>query len=187
MNREIKDENIKTIRFPVKTDERLQAIALKCGLTKLDLFRYMVDYFYKTKKDPRDFNDDLLKNAIHKKTDNIVAFIKTQEQDLLIPMKKESERMGASQAKIVDYFNEHIINYNKRQTEAYNEQAKNIVQIANYLQKLEKVQSDRNILKKKFSDLLEYYIRQREQMTMLTKQADKDDLIRHVRNQLDNL
>jgi hypothetical protein len=171
----------------VKTDERLQAIALKCGLTKLDLFRYMVDYFYKTKKDPRDLNDDLLKNAIHKKTDNIVAFIKTQEQDLLIPIKKESERMSVAQGKIVDYFNEHIINHNKRQAEAYTEQAQNIMQIANYLHKLDRLQSDRNILKKKFAELLEYYIRQREQMTMLTKQADKDELIRHVRNQLSNL
>lgn len=187
MNKEIKDENIKTIRFPVKTDERLQAIALKCGLTKLNMFRYMVDYFYKTKKDPRDLNDDLLKSAIHKKTDNIVAFIKTQEQDLLIPIKKESERIGISQGKIVDYFSEHIINHNKRQTEAYTEQGKNIMQIANYLHKLDRVQSDRNILKKKFAELLEYYIRQREQMTMLTKQADKDELIRHVRNQLSNL
>jgi hypothetical protein len=187
MIKDIKDENIKTIRFPVKTDERLQAIALKCGLTKLDLFRYMVDYFYKTKKDPRDLNDDLLKNAIHKKTDNIVAFIKTQEQDLLIPMKKESERMSAAQGRIVDFFNEHIINHNKRQTEAYTQQARNIMQIADYLHKLERLQSDRNILKKKFTELLEYYIRQREQMTMLTKQADKDELIRHVRNQLSNL
>jgi hypothetical protein len=33
-----KDENIKTIRFPVKTDQKLQSIANKCGLTKLDFF-----------------------------------------------------------------------------------------------------------------------------------------------------
>lgn len=65
------------------TDNKLQAVANKCGLSKLDLFTYMVDYFYKTKKDPRDLNDDLLKNALNRKTDNIVAFIKTQEQDLL--------------------------------------------------------------------------------------------------------
>ncbi|GAC1307544.1 MAG: hypothetical protein NVSMB24_19590 [Mucilaginibacter sp.] len=56
-----KDKNIKTIRFPVKTDEKLQTIANKSGLTKLDFFIYMVNYFYKSKKDPIDVNDELLK------------------------------------------------------------------------------------------------------------------------------
>jgi len=39
----------------------------------------MVDYFYKSKKDPRDLNDELLKNAINRKTDDIIAFIETEE------------------------------------------------------------------------------------------------------------
>jgi hypothetical protein len=83
-----KDQNVKTIRFSANTDQKLQFLANKFGLTKLDLFVHMVDYFYKSKKDPRDLNDKLLKNAINKKTDNIIAFIRTQEQELLIPMKK---------------------------------------------------------------------------------------------------
>ena len=109
------NENNKTMRFSEKTDNKLQAVANKCGLSKLDLFTCMVDYFYKTKKDPRDLNDDLLKNAINRKTDNIVAFIKTQEQDLLIPIKKDGERLGASQRQIVEYSNKQIIAHNEQQ------------------------------------------------------------------------
>lgn len=182
-----KDENVKTIRFPVKTDEKLQTIAGKNGLTKLDLFIYMVDYFYKSKKDPRDLNDDLLKNAINKKTDNIVAFIKTQEQELLIPIKKDAERMTANQLKIVDFFNRHIIKHNDEQSAAYQDQLKHIGQIAGYLKELNKLQYEKTVLKKRFSDILEFYIKQREQMGTFTKQAEKDDLIKHIREQVKNL
>jgi hypothetical protein len=182
-----KDENVKTIRFPVKTDEKLQTIANKNGLTKLDLFIYMVDYFYKSKKDPRDLNDDLLKNAINKKTDNIVAFIKTQEQELLIPIKKDAERMTANQLKIVDFFNRYIIKYNDEQSAAYQEQLKQIGQIAAYLKELNKFQVEKGLIKKRFSDILEFYIKQREQMGTFTKQVEKDDLVKHIREQVKNL
>jgi hypothetical protein len=182
-----KDENVKTIRFPVKTDGKLQTIASKCGLTKLDFFIYMVDYFYKSKKDPRDLNDELLKNAIHKKTDNIVAFIRTQEQELLLPIKKDSERMIGNQLKIVEFFNQHIIKHNDEQKEAYKKQSGNISRIEEYLKRVDTAQYDKKILKGKFSSILEFYISAREQMGMMTKQADKDALIQHVRQQVNNL
>jgi len=182
-----KDENVKTIRFPVKTDQKLITIANKCGLTKLDFFIYMVDYFYKSKKDPRDLNDELLKNAINKKTDNIVAFIRTQEQELLIPMKKDSERMIASQMKIVDFFNKQIIKHNDEQRAVYLTQITNINNLAEYLKRLDIAQYDKKRLKMMFSSILEFYINAREQMGMMTKQAEKDALIQNVRQQLNNL
>lgn len=182
-----KDENVKTIRFPVKTDQKLLAIANKCGLTKLDFFIYMVDYFYKNKKDPRDLNDELLKNAINKKTDNIIAFIRTQEQELLIPMKKESERMIAGQLQIVDFFNQQIIKHNDEQKAGYSAQITSISKIAEYLRKLDDAQYDKKRLKTMFSSILEFYINSREQMGMMTKQAEKDALIQNVRQQLNNL
>lgn len=182
-----KDENVKTIRFPVKTDQKLIAIANKCGLTKLDCFIYMVDYFYKNKKDPRDLNDELLKNAINKKTDNIIAFIRTQEQELLIPMKKDSERMIASQLKIVDFFNQQIIKHNDEQKAAYKIQLQHISKIADFLMKLDAAQSERKLLKAKFNVILEYYISAREQMGMMTKPSDKDALVQNVRQQVNNL
>jgi hypothetical protein len=151
-----KDENVKTIRFPVKTDEKLQAIANKSGLTKLAFFLHMVDYFYKSKKDPRDLNDELLKNAINRKTDNIIAFIKTQEQELLIPIKKDTERMIASQMQVIGHFNNQIIKHNDAQKIAYKEQADNIGRIANFLGKLDAAQNDRKLLKAKCSAILDF-------------------------------
>ncbi|MES2064630.1 MAG: BfmA/BtgA family mobilization protein [Bacteroidota bacterium] len=182
-----KDENVKTIRFPVKTDQKLLAIANKCGLTKLDFFIYMVDYFYKSKKDPRDLNDELLKNAINKKTDNIIAFIRTQEQELLIPTKKDSERMIASQLKIINFFNQQVIKYNDEQKAAYKVQLQNISKIADFLTKLDATQIESKNLKAKFKVILEYYISTREQMGMMTKQVEKDALIQNVRQQVNNL
>jgi len=182
-----KYENVKTIRFPVKTDEKLQAIANKCGLTKLDCFVHMVDYFYKSKKDPRDLNDELLKNAINKKTDNIIAFIRTQEQELLIPMKKESERMIAGQMQMVGFFNQHIIKHNDEQKAAYKVQLQHISKIADFLMKLDATQNESKHLKAKFNVILEYYISAREQMGMMTKQSDKDALVHNVRQQINNL
>jgi len=181
------DKNVKTIRFPVKTDERLQGLANKSGLTKLDFFIHMVDYFYKSKKDPRDLNDELLKNAINKKTDNIVAFIKTQESDLLIPLKKDAERMIRGQENIIDAFNKHIIRHNDEQKAAYEVQLTNIGNIIEFLRKVDTLQYDKKVLKTKFSDLLEYYIKHREQMTVLTKQVDKDELVKHIREELKNM
>jgi len=178
------DVNKKTIRFPLKTDEKLQSLANKSGLTKLDFFVHMVDYFYKSKKDPRDLNDELLKNAINKKTDNIIAFIRTQEGELLIPLKKESERLIRAQENIINFFNSHIIDFNEDQRKVSQLQSNNINKILELLKKQEELQNDRKLLKGRFSKLLEYYIRNREQMTMLTKQQEKDELNKHVREQL---
>jgi len=182
-----KDENVKTIRFPVKTDEKLVIIANKCGLSKLDLFMFMVDYFYKTKKDPRDLNDELLKNAINRKTDNIVAFIRTQEQELLMPLKKDSERMINSQLKILEYFNQYVIAYNKEQKEAYAAQRKAIDEIVKYLQIIDRLQVEKRNLKARFKSILEHYVSQRETLNVFAKQADKDELVRFANEQLANL
>lgn len=178
---------IKTLRFSISVDEKLQKVALKSGLTKLDFFIAMVDYFFKSKKDPRDLNDELLKKELNKKTDNIIGFIKTQEEELLRPIKKDSERMIAAQGKIVNFFNENIIKHNDVQKAAFQTQLNNIGRIVEFLKKLDTMQYDKNTLKTKFSEILEYYIKSREQISGFSKQADKDELTSHVRQQVKNL
>jgi len=42
----MQDQNIKTIRFPITADSKLQKMAEKTGLTKIEFFIAMVDYFY---------------------------------------------------------------------------------------------------------------------------------------------
>src|SRR5476651_893113 len=167
---------IKTLRFSISVDEKLQKVALKSGLTKLDFFIAMVDYFFKSKKDPRDLNDELLKKELNKKTDNIIGFIKTQEEELLRPIKKDGERMIGAQRKIIDFFNENIIKHNDVQKAAFQTQSNNISQIVGFLQKLDTSQHEKKILKAKFSDILEYYIKNREQISGFIKQAEKDEL-----------
>ena len=178
---------IKTLRFSISVDEKLQKVALKSGLTKLDFFIAMVDYFYKSKKDPRDLNDELLKKELNKKTDNIIGFIRTQEDELLRPIKKDSERVIVAQGKIIDFFNENIIKYNDEQKVALQTQSTNIIKIAEFLQKLDTAQYDKKALKAKFSNILEYYIKNREQISGFIKQAEKDELISHARQQVKNL
>ena len=95
----MKDQNIKTIRFPITADSRLQKMADKCGLTRIDFFIAMVDYFYKSKKDPRDINDELLKKELVKRSDTTIGFIRTMEEELLRPLKKTPKRSMRSKRK----------------------------------------------------------------------------------------
>jgi hypothetical protein len=183
----IKDQNIKTIRFPVLTDQKLQKLAEKTGLTKIDFFIAMVDYFYKSKKDPRDLNDELLKKELVKRTDTIISFIKTMEEELLRPLIKACERISTSQSGIIKFFNEHIVGHNKQQKEAYTLQQSKLNSVATSVQRIEQAQQEKQTLKKRFSEILEFYIRNRENMSMLTKQVEKDDLNKNVRQQLINL
>jgi len=183
----MKDQNIKTIRFPVTADQKLQKLADKTGLTKLDFFVYMVDYFYKSKKDPRDLNDELLKKELVKRTDTIIGFIKMMEEELLKPLKKDGEKIIRVQGAIVDFFNEHIITHNKEQKIAYSNQLTKLHSLDTSVKKIEELQVHKTLLKARFSKILEYYIKAREQMGVMTKQAEKDNLNQSVREQLQNL
>jgi len=58
------DENIKSVRFTKEIDERLAVLSRKLGRTKRMLIIQMVDYFYKSKKDPADLNDEVLKKEL---------------------------------------------------------------------------------------------------------------------------
>jgi hypothetical protein len=186
MNKQI-DPNTKTIRFAVPTSNRLQTIADKCGMTRLDCFAAMVDYFYKSKKDPRDLNDELLKKELVKRTDTIIGFIRTTEDELLRPLISDTGRITTSQKQIVNYFNKEIIGHNKQQEEAYAKQESTLKSVYQFIQRIDKAQLDKSELKLRFSKILEYYIKAREQMGVMTKQVEKDALNQNVRQQLQNL
>jgi hypothetical protein len=178
------DPNVKTIRFPITADSKLHKMADKCGLTKIEFFIAMVDYFYKSKKDPRDLNDELLKKELVKRTDTIIGFIRTMEEELLRPLKKDGERISKSQEAIVNHFNKYIIAHNKEQKEAYAGQETKLTNVASAIKRMEVVQQSNEILKARFSKILDYYIQAREQMGVMTKQAETDALAYHVRMEL---
>ncbi|HEY0245507.1 MAG TPA: BfmA/BtgA family mobilization protein [Mucilaginibacter sp.] len=181
------DQNIKTIRFPITADSKLQKMAEKCGLTKIEFFIAMVDYFYKSKKDPRDLNDELLKKELVKRTDRVIAFIKVIEDNLLMPLITSTDRINNSQEQIVNYFNKHIIGHNKDQKEAYAKQQTMLNSVQTSMKHVEAAQYTKDTVKRKCLDILNFYIQHREAMGMMTKQVDKDSLIENVRQQMKNL
>lgn len=75
----------KSVRFPLKTHEKFVGLSQKLGRTQAELVIQMVDYFHRTKKDPIDLNDELLKNSILKNGQVQISFMKTQEKIFLIP------------------------------------------------------------------------------------------------------
>ena len=109
----MEDANNKSVRFNAITGEKFEKVAIKLGRNKRLIFMQMVDYFYRSKKDPLDVNDELLKNTLLKNHKDYIGFIRTQETDLLIPTKREVDRMIQSQKKLLDYFNDHIIKHNE--------------------------------------------------------------------------
>jgi hypothetical protein len=168
-------------------DQKLEKIALKLGRTKRQVFIQMVDYFYKSKKDPRDLNDELLKKELVKRTDTIIGFIRTTEDELLRPLISDTGRITTSQKQIVNYFNKEIIGHNKQQEEAYAKQESTLKSVYQFIQRIDKAQLDKSELKLRLSKILEYYIKAREQMGVMTKQVEKDALNQNVRQQLQNL
>jgi len=76
----------KSVRYPVATDIKLEKIALKLGRTKKTTVIQMVEYFYRSKKDPLDLNDELLKKELASGNNRIIGFFKTQEKDFLLPI-----------------------------------------------------------------------------------------------------
>jgi hypothetical protein len=81
----------KSVRFTDATDEKFGKVAEKLGRSKQDLLADMVDYFYKSKKDPADLSDELLKKELGQGINRIISFIKVQEKDILAPMLAEQK------------------------------------------------------------------------------------------------
>ena len=178
------DPNKKTIRFTAETDQKLHKLVEKTGLTKLAFFTAMVDYFYKSKKDPRDLSDELLKKELVKRSDTIIGFIRTQEEELLRPLKKDGERLIKSHTSLLNVFNEQMLPHAKRQ-EALNKEEVNILNtIWKHLSANQKTEIDTEKLKRRFAEILEEYIKAREHLGMMPKQAEKESLAENARMKL---
>ncbi|MBC6112797.1 BfmA/BtgA family mobilization protein [Pedobacter fastidiosus] len=176
-------ENVNTIKYPAMLDAKLDKIALELGLSKRALFIKMVEYFYRTKKDPTDVSDDLLKNSFAKSHKTYTSFIKTQEQLLLIPMKEAMDKMISNQKDIVKYFNEQVVGANKTILKNQQEQNSKLLETEKLLAK---VIDGKEKLKANFILILNAYIRNREELGSF-KSREKEELIEDVRKQVANL
>lgn len=180
------DENTRSVRFPVEVDDRLALLSRKLGRTKRLLVMQMVDYFYKSKKDPADLNDEILKKELSSGVNRILSFIRKQETDLLVPLYSMLDELGAvtkQQSGLID-----LISDGQQQSSEF------LKANTEYLSALDKVLkkiflgiTQRQELKDGFRRILEHYIAQRETLGWPVSAAKKDELARQVREALDKL
>jgi len=179
-------EYSRTVKYTKATDDKLQKMADQFGRTKRDFFIQMVEYFYKTKKDPKDINDELLKKTLFKNHDTYIRFIRTQEDTLLIPLKEEVDRMINNQREIVKYFNEQVIGANKAILSGQEAQAAKQKETDKLLQALFGRMDSKEKLKTKFLFVLNGYIKMREEVGSF-KNREKDELAESFRKQVADL
>jgi hypothetical protein len=180
----MEDINVKSVRYPEVTDQKFEKIALKLGRTKRQVFIQMVDYFYKSKKDPMDLNDELLKNTLLKNHQQYIGFIKTQENMLLVPMKTLMDKIGESQLQIINRFNTEVLTHNVDVLNNQHALASMIGEIARLMESILQSQKSKEILKAQFVSILEGYIKSREAFTMMTSGREKEELIASSKEQV---
>jgi len=180
------DENTKSVRFPEAVDERLTLLARKLGRTKREVVMQMVDYFYKSKKDPADLNDEVLKKELSSGISRILSFIRKQEGDMLVPMYSAMEELMA----IAKAQSPLLRNIGKGQSEATimgRETSGYLKLVDGTLKKVLGNMRGRETLKSRFRQILDYYITQREALGWPVSAAKKEELAKHARQSLDNL
>lgn len=179
-------EILRTVKYSVKDDVKFEKIALKLGRSKRQIFSQMVDYFYRSKKDPLDVNDELLKKELANGINRILSFIKRQESDFLLPIFTDTEGLSVIAKEHTKYFKgigKHLINDEEHKNELIRRMSMLDKAIARTQNNLE----EKALLKIRFKKILEYYITQRESMGWPVSAAKKEELQNHIRQSLENL
>lgn len=182
----MEDINIKSIRYPVTVDDKLEKLTLKFGRTKRLFFIQMVDYFYKSKKDPTDLNDEILKKEVANGITRIISFIRKQESDFLLPTFTDV-------SKLIGVANAHSKYLAGLSQYALSDQEQNkefLIRIGLLEKAIVKTQShleEKALLKARFKKILDYYIVQRESLGWPVSVAKKEELQNHVRQSLENI
>jgi len=182
----MEDLNIKSIRFSNEINEKLMGLAGKLGLTKRDLLIQMVEYFYRTKKDPADINDELLKNTLTKSHKTYMSFIKAQEDLLLIPMKQIMDKMIANQKDIVKYFNEQVLGANKSILKNQADFQQSHKETEKLMKLISAGLEQKERLKSTFLYILISYNNSREELGSF-KGREKEELLEQTKRQIENL
>ncbi|EHQ25102.1 BfmA/BtgA family mobilization protein [Mucilaginibacter paludis] len=178
------DINVKSVRYPEAVDHKFEKIALKLGRTKRQVFIQMVDYFYKSKKDPADLNDELLKNSLMKNHQQYIGFIRTQEDMLLIPIKTEMDRVSESQGEIIQRFNTEVLEHNVKVLNNQTAHSKAFGELGRVLDIILKAMQIKENLKRQFVLILDGYIRSREAFGMMTSGREKEELVAATKEQV---
>jgi hypothetical protein len=170
----------------------------------------MVDYFYKSKKDPVDLNDELLKKELGQGINRIIAFIKTQEKEALSPMladlaqlQRTLNRLNAQHEQFFQTDNDRevsgfFIQTQRRLLKEHQTTQQQQQEMAQTLQNLlSEARSHQNEvrlqletkkgLKAKFMAVLDHYVLQRDAMNALTQGRLIKELQENTRSQVNNL
>lgn len=186
-------ETLRTIKYNEQTAGKMNKIAQKLGRPNRLVFAQMVDYFFRSKKDPLDFNDELLKNTLLKQHKDHIGFIRVQEKDLLIPIKTDVSRMISSQDNIDNFLKEleqgleQLTNRQNELSSVTKSYGQKLLGTDEILKGISSKLAGKEQLKKQFHYILSTFIKNRDAFNMMTPTKDKEELIKITRNQIDLL
>ena len=177
--------NNRSISFDGLTQEKFEKLAVKLGRDKQLVFMQMVDYFYRSKKDPIDLNEELLKKELSIGINRILSFLKRQESDFLLPIFTETSGLMVIAQEHTKYFKsigQYLI------SDGYTgELIKQMTSLQGAIAKTQTNLEEKALLKLRFKKILEYYISQRESLGWPVSAAKKEELQNHIRQSLENL
>lgn len=162
--------DIKSIRFSSNVDEKLNILSRKLGRTKKELFAQMVDYFYRTKKDPIDLNDEMLKKEITSGISKIISFYRQQENDLLIPQFETVNNLDITINTLIENHEQTLDKLSRISGENQS--------ISINLNQFQKRVQDKIELKSKFRNILDIYISSRDSLGWNSSAKSKDEIKR---------
>ena len=177
------NEALKSIKYSQAEAVKLEKLSLKLGRPQRLVFLQMVEYFYRTKKDPLDINDELLKNTLLKQHKDYIGFIKTQENDLLIPTKREVERLIESQKTVIQAF-QKLMAQNEQVPVMINKQNQFLDQLDLKNRKIAAMLQEKEKLKKLFIEILDGYAAARENVPAIMAKKEKELLLERTRKQI---
>lgn len=200
----------KSVRFDSDTDLKFSKLSEKLGRSKQELFGQMVDYFYKSKKDPVDLNDELLKKELGQGINRIISFIKTQEKEALSPMLTDLAQLQRNLDQLSRQYHKfyHLddgkeiegffVRTQQRMLQEHQSEQKQLTDIAKSVSDLlQETRSHQNEvktqldtkkgLKAKFIAILDHYSLQREALNAITQGRLIRELNDNVRSQVNNL
>jgi len=182
----MENANLRNIKYPASYDPMFDKIALKLGRSKRQILCQMIDYFFRSKKDPTDLNDELLKTTLLKSHKDYVGFIKVQEMELLVPIKIGTDRMIRNQEQIVKFFNEQVLKSNKDMSDKFNRQMNTLSAAYSILKIMNDNLETKEELKIKLLDIFDEFVRKREALGAF-KTKEKEELLRQTLKRVDEL
>lgn len=179
----MKKDVLRSIKYSEAEGKKLDTIALKLGRSRRQVFLQMIDYFHRTRKDPMDINDELLKNTLLKQHREHIGFVKTQENDLLIPTKREVDRLVESQKKVIHGFS-GLLKQNAIIPQLMDRQNQYLQQLESHYSSLAARLSEKEKFKHLFLNIFENYALARDHISGLGSRKEREQLLNSTLKQI---